>query len=206
MSANTALVLSSLVLAALVVVAARAISRPRGTTIDFPQWEFSKSWASNLTVVGAVLGTVLSAKVLPKRTVVVTPDGYTALSLLFGILVVIAPFLYTAFRKGKRTPTGPEYEGRNGVFLVASAVTIWAVCGEIGTIGLVLYEAQHGKALALGAVIPMLVALGAALVLTCVYAIQSIRLLLECEAPEAEERETKERIRTEAPVARWTLL
>ncbi len=205
MSANTALVLASLALAAVLVVAARATSGPGPANgIDFPQWDFSKSWASNLTVVGAILGTVLSGKVLPARTVVITPDGYTALSLLFGILVVLAPFLYTAFRKGRPTPTGPEFAGRNVGFLVASAVTIWAVCGQIATIGLVLYEAQHAKALALGAVIPMLAALGVALVLTCAYSVQSIRLVLDSGAPGAGIE--AESLRAEAQPARWTLL
>jgi hypothetical protein len=211
-SANTWLVVCSLVLAVVLVGVARyrAGSGP-SVGIDFPEWDFSKSWASNLTVLGAILGTVLSAKILPARTVVVTPDGYTALSLLFGILVVVAPFLYTALRKGRPGAQGPHFTGRNWAFLVASGVTIWAVNGEIGTIGLVLYEAQHGKALALGAVIPMLGTLGVALVLAWLYSVQTVRLVLKSEtAPKAgAAEELREAEVPPAPAARpvrWTLL
>ena len=206
MSASTALVLASLALATALVVAARVKGGAGPAGIDFPQWDFSESWASNLTVVGAILGTVLSANVLPpKKTVVMAPDGYTALSLLFGILVVLAPFLYTAFRKGRPRPTGPEYRGRNGAFLVASALTVWATCGQIATVGLVLYEAQHAKVLAPGAVIPMLAALGVALVLTCIYSLQSIRLVLESEARRVGARADDLRGR-QASGAQWKLL
>jgi hypothetical protein len=182
MSGNTCLVLSSAALAALLVVAARLGARTEPSAgIAFPQWDFSTSWASNLTVLGAILGTVLSANILPAGTVVISPEGYTALSLLFGILVVVAPFLYTALRKGEPSSEGPVFTGRNWAFLVASGVTIWAVNGEIGTVGLILYEAQHGKALALGAVVPILGALGVALILSWWYSVQTITLLLKSE-------------------------
>src|SRR5262249_35260574 len=132
-----------------------------------------------VTVAGAILGTVLSANVLPATTaVVVSPNGYTALSLLFGSLVVLAPLLFTALRVGKPDPKAPQYIGRGFAFLVASSVTLWAVLGELATVGLVLYEAQHAKALALGAVIPLWITIGAAMTLVAVYGFRTIRLTL----------------------------
>jgi hypothetical protein len=92
-SAATSIVVASLgaglVLTAGGWLTCGAIRAALKTAIGDASWDFSKSWASNITVVGAILGTVLSAKILPTPTAVVdSPNGYTALSLLFGALVV----------------------------------------------------------------------------------------------------------------------
>lgn len=150
------------------------------TAIGDPSWDFSKSWASNVTVVGAILGTVLSAKILPTTTaVVVSPNGYTALSLLFGSLVVVAPLVFTVLRSAKPSSTGPVYTGRGWGFLLASALTLWGVLGELATVGLVLYEAQHAKTLALGAVIPILATIGFAMLLVAVYGLRTVQITLK---------------------------
>ncbi len=153
--------------------------RPRDALrkkIGGPSWDFSKSWASNVTVVGAILGTVLSAKVLPANpTVVASPNGYTALSLLFGALVVLAPLVFVALRSGNPSTTNQTVEGRGWTFLLATAVSLWGVVGELVTVGLVLYEAQNGGTLPLGAVTPMWCVIGAALVLVGVYGFRSVR-------------------------------
>jgi hypothetical protein len=182
-SAATSLVLAALG-AGLVLTAAGwltcgAVRAALTTAIGDTSWDFSKSWASNITVVGAILGTVLSAKVLPTPTTVVdSPNGYTALSLLFGALVVVAPLLFTTLRSGKPDPKGPVYTGYGWGFLLASCVTLWAVIGELATVGLVLYEAQHGNTLARGAVIPVWGVLGSAIVLVSVYGLKTVRLTL----------------------------
>jgi hypothetical protein len=183
-SAATSLVLATLG-AGLALTAAGwltcgAIRAALTTAIGDTSWDFSKSWASNITVVGAILGTVLSAKILPTTpTVVVSPNGYTALSLLFGLLVVVAPLLFTALRSGTPDPKGPKYQGYGWGFLLSSCVTLWAVIGELATVGLVLYEAQHGNTLARGAVIPMWAALGSAIVLISIYGLKTVQVTVK---------------------------
>jgi hypothetical protein len=146
-------------------------------------WDFSKSWASNITVVGAIVGTVLSAKVLPASpTVVATPNGYTALSLLFGALVVVAPLVFTALRS-KPSAMDVTVEGKGWAFLLASALTLWGVIGELVTGGLILYEAKHGNTLPLGAVFPTWCVIGGALVLIGVYGFRTTYYTLEATAP-----------------------
>jgi hypothetical protein len=149
------------------------------TAIGDASWDFSKSWASNVTIVGAIVGTVLSAKILPATAAVVaSPNGYTALSLIFGSLVVVAPLVFTASRSGKPSPAGPVYTGRGWAFMLASAMTLWGVLGELTTVGLVLYEAQHAKTLALGAVVPIWAIIGLAIVLVAVYGLRTVRMIL----------------------------
>lgn len=99
-----------------------------------PSWDFTNSWATTLTAVEVVLGTVLSAVALtdPKRP--------TGLNLFFGILVVLAPFLFTALslRRVSSDGTGdpsavPEYQGWVGTYLLACLLTLWGVCGALIT-------------------------------------------------------------------------
>ena len=182
MSTVTIVVVSSL-LAGLVLVALPWLASHEplsvlGASIGPLNWDFSTSWGSNLTVVGAILGTVLSANILPGATVLASADGYTSLSLLFGVLVVLAPFVFTALRTGTATTHGPEYQGLGVGFLLACWVTLWGVTGELVTVGLVFYEAQHAHVLALGAVLPAWIALGAGLALTAYYALLTIWLTL----------------------------
>ena len=139
-------------------------------------WDFSKSWASNFTVIGAILGTTLSAQILPSTTVVLpSPKDYTSLSLLFAVLVVVAPFVYSGLLF---TSDASGTQGQCWELLVACSLTLWGVIGELGTVGLVFYEAQHAHGLAQGAVVPLWIVLGAAIALTAPYAIRTIKLLV----------------------------
>jgi hypothetical protein len=119
-----------------------------GRTMGSVGWDFSKSWASNLTAVGAVVAAVLSASILPENTRYISSDGYTILSLEFGIMVVVAPFVYSAtqlakVQKGKE----PAYKGHVWAFLIACVVTLWGVIGELGTSGLIFVEIEKAGSL-----------------------------------------------------------
>jgi hypothetical protein len=70
-------------------------------------WKFSDSWASNLTAVGAILGTIAGTSLLPDRRTYVSKDWLTTLNIFFGALTVVAPFVFAATRVVKR-PYPPE--------------------------------------------------------------------------------------------------
>jgi hypothetical protein len=71
-----------------------------------PKWDFGTSWATNLTALGATLGTVLAAATLPAIPSQIDKETLVRLNLGFGLLVVAAPFLYHAIRKPARTLLG----------------------------------------------------------------------------------------------------
>jgi hypothetical protein len=183
-SAATILVLASL-LAGLVLVlvawlgSADWASVP-GHLVGPVGWDFSTSWGSNLTIFGAILTTIVASKILPASTVIASPDGYISLALLFATVVTVAPFVYNALRNGEPGTAGggPTFRGRGWALLVACGLTIWAATGQIGTAGLVVYEAQHAHRIALGAVIPIFVLLGASLFLIALYSVRTIRLVI----------------------------
>lgn len=189
MSANSWLVIAPLVFAVVLVAAGHSAAGAGPFGPIALKWDFSTSWASNLTALGAVLGAVLAKVALPSGTVLVSHDGYTALSLVFGALVVISPFLYTALRTGTPSAGGPSFVGADyRVFLLATAVTIWGVAGQVGTLGCVLYELQHVHQLALGAVIPLFCTLGIAVAGAAWYAFEVVKLTLEAAKPAAQPR------------------
>ncbi len=137
-----------------------------------PQWDFSNSWATSLTTVGALLGTLLS--VGPAHE-----EKNIGLSVFFGMLVIIAPFLYNAITRHVKTDTGdgqgtPEYQGYIGIFLLTSLLTLWAVCGELVTVIVVLYDLTDQGFLSLSIRPLFLVVLIAALLCICIYAIHTI--------------------------------
>jgi hypothetical protein len=93
--------------------------------------DFSKGFASSLTLVGAVLGTILAAGVLPEDTERISKEAYTALNVVFGVLVVVAGLVYAAVQR--RVKEGDEWKlyGYVGTFMLASWLTAWAVFGEL---------------------------------------------------------------------------
>jgi hypothetical protein len=116
-------------------------------------WSFTDSWATTLTAVGALLGTILSSTdALPEKTELLTKGGFAGLSLFFGLLTLVAPLLFRAFARvpkiAPREPKDPPYhQGIVGVFLAATAITLWAVIGQLGTAIVLLQEVAAAAAL-----------------------------------------------------------
>src|SRR5438309_5536656 len=151
-----ATVFGSLVGGAILVLAAAAVGRTLSLSalreqIGPANYDFSKSWASSITVVGALLGTILGAKgVVPGKTHYLPAPDYAALNLLFGVLVVLAPFLYRATSRPSSvtSPQGTpdtQYQGFVFGFLLATWLTVWAVVGEVVTIFFLFGELQESQ-------------------------------------------------------------
>ncbi len=81
-------------------------------------FNFSTAWAANFTVVGAVLGSILTSSASSGSPApLLSWHSYQLLSILFAAIIVFAPF---AYRKRVRS------------FLVATALTLMAVIGQAG--------------------------------------------------------------------------
>ncbi len=115
-----------------------------------PAWEFSKSWTSTTTLVGGVLATALSLSALPDLTRYASKAGYSAAALLLSLVVVVAPFIYVALRKGRfeKDATSKVYSvGYHGflwTFLLSCAVTLFGGLAQIVVLSLLLHEVFRG--------------------------------------------------------------
>jgi hypothetical protein len=88
---------------------------------------FKTGWATNLTTAGALLGTFLSAQVLPGETFFMSKPQYITLNLLFALVILFASAVHN------NVPYGL-------VFLLASAATLGAGLGELATVILIVQE------------------------------------------------------------------
>jgi hypothetical protein len=112
-----------------------------------PKWNYT-SWATTLTAVGAVFGTVLTQATFPPFPKEVAKPTLINLNILFGILVILGPFLFQALRKRTVSPADQE-AGRtstNLTLLIACSFTLWAVLGEIAAFALLTWELVGGGA------------------------------------------------------------
>jgi hypothetical protein len=95
------------------------------------------------------------------------------------MITVLAPFLYTASSKVERASSSPgvrqlQYQGFVWCFLLATALTLWGVLGEILTVGFLLGEIQAGGALPYTAIVPFALLLFVSVILLCTYAWRGI--------------------------------
>jgi hypothetical protein len=98
------------------------------------KWDFSESWATNLTLVGALLATVLAdSALIPSPTVYLEKETYGTLNALFAFTTVLAPLLYVCLGKAGS-------QGSHAGFVAASLLTLWAVLGQLFTLGVLLCE------------------------------------------------------------------
>ena len=112
-------------------------------------WSFSSSWLTNITALGAILGTVLGATGFLTDILPGTDTGrFTGLSVLFGAFVIAAPIVYSAASKwvfvspsgGNPSPNASDSAdtlvslGRVWGVIAAAAVTVAGVIGELGTL------------------------------------------------------------------------
>jgi hypothetical protein len=108
------------------------------------KWDFTQSWASNLTIFSALLTTILAAPLDSNNHDL---PHFNGLNLFYSLLALLAPIVYnatgswrlvdtpaSATREKDSPPTEKQYQGYILSFLVACTLTLWAVIGELGSI------------------------------------------------------------------------
>lgn len=110
-----------------------------------PKWEFD-SWATTLTGIGALFGVVLAEAAFPEVARQVDEAELVRLNVLFGVLVVLGPFLFHALRRGGISQADDDFgrTGTNLTLLISCSVTLWAVLGQLGAFGLLGWELVGG--------------------------------------------------------------
>jgi hypothetical protein len=190
MNAATTIAVSSLALGAGLVVALLLAKHwltasKLKTRMGSVNWDPGKSWASSFTVIGALLGTILATKgVMPDKLIYLALAGYAGLQLFFGILVVVAPFLYLATSSpveitNPQAGNQPQLQGYVWSFAVTSGLTLWAVLGELATIGLLLAEIDHVGSIPAGLFGLFIAVLSVSAVLVLIYVARSLIWIIE---------------------------
>jgi hypothetical protein len=143
-------------------------------------WDFSRSWATNVSGLAAVVGVaVVSSVTTDFKPFSQTPvkSSYTVTAVLMAAVVIAAPSIYTLLQERKEN----QLVGCAGGFIAASMLTIW------GTIAQLLLQAallvafvleKPGSRFAL-LLVPLILLIG--LILLCPYSIRSIQVALANE-------------------------
>ncbi len=108
--------------------------------------QFKDRWVANLTGAGAILGTVLSAGVLPNDTFFMAKQQYLALNVLFGLIILLATVL-------------SNIVGTARTFWLASAAVVGAGVGEVITLLFILKEMQFQGSMPGGGVLAVQITL-----------------------------------------------
>lgn len=184
----------------------RSLEFELGDRMGPANWDFTTSWASTLTAVGALLGSILAAGVLPDETQRLSNAAFAGLNLFFGLLIPVAPLVYNATRGPKDTDaaTGkqPQYQGYVWSFLLASAITLWAVLGELATIFLLLAEMQAEGSMSAPAILMFQSLLLIAVVFLIVYVWRTIYWTVRIQTSEKDRNAAKDRLYAQMQVSR----
>jgi len=118
--------------------------------MGLPKWDFSQSWASNITIVSGVVSFGILTTILNNLETWLLPrNAYTYLALFFPALVTLAPVIFNFTREVKVTnanPTEVKIQGRAFTFLFAAALTVWGAAGQVEIqAGLVMSLVQQDK-------------------------------------------------------------
>jgi hypothetical protein len=119
---------------------------PLSAKMGSPTWDFSRSWASNITIAGSLLSVMLTASTWSELSQYVSKIGYALLNVFFVLLILAAPFVFNLVREPVVSNVAGtdgskiQYQGYVWCFLVASGITVWAVTGQMITLIILVDE------------------------------------------------------------------
>jgi hypothetical protein len=115
-----------LVLAILIAIISAAIVKDKLTNrMGSAKWDFTSSWAANVTFGGGLLTGVLGFTLFPDNGHFFSKAGYLAASAVFPVIATLAPQTYNIFRKPVDTGdlSGlPQLQGFVISFVIAASI------------------------------------------------------------------------------------
>jgi hypothetical protein len=118
------------------LISSVVLKKDLNQTMGIPSWDFSRSWASNISVVGGLV-TLSALAFLPNtlETQQIPRSAYAILLFVFPLLAALAPLVYNFSRRVSRdsstTPPTIVAQGKAYMFIVASVFTMWAAIGQL---------------------------------------------------------------------------
>ena len=149
-----------------------------------PAWKFAQSWSSTITIASTILAGALALGAVPELTQNASKSGYAILALFFAMLLVLAPFLFTASRKADPAADNVTvtYQGRAGAFFLYGFLTVFAALGQLLVLFLLIEEIFAG--FGFGAQVVLLILFLVLAALICVYSSRSMKLILQLHDPD----------------------
>ena len=146
-------------------------------------WDFSRSWATNITSLAGIIGVAVVSAVTTDFKPFTQPavkGSYAVTTVLMAAIVVAAPSIYTLLQKKR----DDQMVGCVGSFIVASMLTLWGTIAQLLLQGVLLIAfvlEKPGSRFAL-LLVPLILLVGLALLFP--YAVRSINVALVAETKE----------------------
>jgi hypothetical protein len=168
--------------------------------MGLPNWDFTRSWASNITVAAGLLTistlpSLTSTTSTAARPALLTTAGYTVLSVMYTLLAAIAPMVFNfsrtvRLREGSNPPEIVS-EGRAWMFILAAILTLWGALGQLELQGLLMHELQQANAIPFSIAVLLEVIFGLIALGLIVYGIRMMIRLVEIQPELQNERRAK---------------
>jgi len=112
-----------------------AIQTPSGIIYTEATFSFSQSWATSITAILTVVATVFTTTgVLSKLVPGIDTTFFLAITIVYGVVLALAPLVYSALQKLK----GNRVYGSRRGFILAAAITGVAAVGQLSTVGAII--------------------------------------------------------------------
>lgn len=194
----------------LIVIAGLLAIRGNDTKLESPlppDLDFKASFASTVTLAGAILATVLAASVLPDETTTLSKEAFVALNLIFGVGIVVAGLVYAALQQAVWVPVKDDpakeqrkMQGTVGAFLAASLITVWAVFGELFVVWLLLEELGRDEGFSGTSLVLLRILVVLAGITMAVYTLRQIPAIVASERQVGERADAKTKRRRQRHV------
>jgi hypothetical protein len=199
-----------LVLAILIAIVAAAMVKDKLTNrMGSATWDFTSSWAANVTFGGGLLTGVLGFTLFPDNGHFFSKAGYLAASVVFPVIAMLAPQTYNIFRRPVDTgnPNGlPQLQGFVISFVIAASIAAWAATAQAAITALAIAEIYYSGYLAGALAWPAIVLL----VLLCfglgVYVVSTVVFTVNHQAQHAVTAMAAMQLPGDVPMPDWRVL
>jgi len=148
-------------------------------------WDFSRSWASNISSLAGIIGVAVTNSIttdFKPFTDAVVKNSYTVTCVLMAAVVLAAPSIYTMLQLRKED----QLVGCTGGFLAASVLTIWGTMAQLLLqIALLIAFISEQPNYRYGLIVVTII-LSLGLFLLVPYSIKSIQIALAAEVQPPE--------------------
>jgi hypothetical protein len=150
-------------------------------------FDFSSGFAASTTLIGALLGTIVAASVIPDNTRWLSKDTYIALNIIFGALVPFATAIFNASQKDVKG----KLHGRVWSFLIAAWITAWAALGELLTVWFLIKDINGTSGLTGGGNRLILGIVGLGGVITAIYIGRTVAQITNQATPKGQKAQKR---------------
>jgi hypothetical protein len=172
-----------------------------------PTWDFTRSWASNMTAAGTILSsTVVLSWIAPNANLRFLPrQGYLVIASISGGLAVLAPLTFNVMSRIFQACR--QHAAFSIAFLISAGITIWGLTLQLSIGACLAWELYAAKMLPRSVAVGLVTFVVTLSILVVWYAVLTAKDTLNKEARSANEAVGIRELQSQRPTPTpWALL